>query len=107
MDLANVVHIGELLTIYESLLAERPRECMRLYYHEDWTLAEIAAELGISRQAVHDNLQRAVRELSHWEEMLHIEQAGRRRREAAAALLARMSPAERERYAAAIAALAE
>ena len=36
------------------------------------SLGEIAEELGVSRQAVHDNLQRAMQLLNGYEEKLHL-----------------------------------
>jgi len=35
------------------------RMSLQLHHEDDMSLGEIAEELGVSRQAVHDNLQRA------------------------------------------------
>ena len=43
---------------YGDLLTNRQRECFEMRYYQDLSLGEIAAELGISRQGVHDNLSR-------------------------------------------------
>ena len=43
---------------YGALLTQRQRECFELRYYQDLSLGEIASELGISRQGVHDNLSR-------------------------------------------------
>ena len=43
---------------YGDLLTDRQRECFEMRYYQDLSLGEIAAELGISRQGVHDNLSR-------------------------------------------------
>ena len=43
---------------YGDLLTDRQRECFELRYYQDLSLGEIASELGISRQGVHDNLSR-------------------------------------------------
>lgn len=51
----------ELILLYDyygNLLTERQRECFEMRYDQDLSLGEIAAELGISRQGVHDNLSR-------------------------------------------------
>lgn len=60
-----------LLDFYGALLTERQRQCLILHHEEDMSLAEIAEELGVSRQAVHDNLQRALALLEEYESKLH------------------------------------
>lgn len=59
-----------LYDFYSSLLTGKQREFLELYYQHDLSLAEVAAESGISRQAVHDLLKRAVRTLESAEEKL-------------------------------------
>lgn len=48
-----------LLDFYGELLTDKQRECCDLHYNEDLSLGEIAEQLGISRQAVWDNIRRA------------------------------------------------
>jgi predicted DNA-binding protein YlxM (UPF0122 family) len=55
---------------YGPLLTERQRELVGLYYDQDLSLGEIAAQLGVSRQAVHDLLRRGRRALTDYEERL-------------------------------------
>ena len=62
--------IGYLLDFYGELLADRRRELMSLYYNEDYSLAEIAAEVDISRQGVRDAIKRGEEELRNFEEKL-------------------------------------
>lgn len=62
--------IGYLLDFYGELLADRRRELMSLYYNEDYSLAEIAAEVGISRQGVRDAIKRGEEELRNFEDKL-------------------------------------
>ena len=62
--------IGYLLDFYGELLGERRRELLALYYPEDYSLAEIAAEVGISRQGVRENIKRGEEELHFFEEKL-------------------------------------
>lgn len=107
MNLEDVVRIGDLLERYGGLLSERTRLCVVRYYDEDWTLAEIAAELGISRQAVHDHLQRGGEQLEQFEQVLGLLRRRDERAHAARELLAAMTPDERRRYAAQVQALAE
>ena len=49
--------ISLLLDFYGSLLTDRQRECYALHHEDDMSLGEIAEELSISRQAVHDNIE--------------------------------------------------
>ena len=44
---------------YGDLLTPRQRECFELRYNQDLSYGEIGEELGISRQGVHENLNRA------------------------------------------------
>lgn len=60
---------------YGPLLTERQRQLVGLYYDQDLSLGEIAAQVGVSRQAVHDLLRRAARALETYEEQLGL--AGR------------------------------
>lgn len=57
-----------LLDFYGELLTEKQRECYDLHYNEDLSLAEIAEQSGISRQAVWDNIRRAESALQIYEE---------------------------------------
>ena len=57
-----------LLDFYGELLTEKQRECYDLHYNEDLSLAEIAEQSGISRQAVWDNIRRAEAALRDIEE---------------------------------------
>ena len=60
----------ELVLLYDyygDLLTDRQRECFEMRYYQDLSLGEIAAELGISRQGVHDNLSRTEQLLQNME----------------------------------------
>jgi len=48
-----------LFDYYGDMLTDRQRMCLDLRYNQDLSLAEIADELGVSRQGVHDNIIRA------------------------------------------------
>jgi hypothetical protein len=62
--------IGVLDDLYGPLLTERQRQMLRLYYGEDLSLGEVAERAGISRQAVHDLLRRAIMSLEGYETRL-------------------------------------
>ena len=57
-----------LFDYYGNLLTDRQRMCFDLRHNQDLSLAEIAEELGVSRQGVHDNLTRAEALLRNMEE---------------------------------------
>lgn len=65
-----LVRSGLLYDFYGGLLTDKQRKTMELYYLENWSLAEIAAEEGVSRQAVHDLLQRSERIIENYEKKL-------------------------------------
>ena len=54
----DTLEIVLLYDYYGDLLTDRQKECFEMRYYQDLSLGEIAAELGISRQGVHDNLNR-------------------------------------------------
>ena len=54
----DTLEIVLLYDYYGDLLTDRQKECFEMRYYQDLSLGEIAAELGISRQGVHDNLSR-------------------------------------------------
>ena len=57
-----------LFDYYGELLTDRQRMCFDLRHNQDLSLAEIAEELNVSRQGVHDNLSRAEALLMNMEE---------------------------------------
>ena len=57
-----------LFDYYGELLTDRQRMCFDLRQNQDLSLAEIAQELNVSRQGVHDNLSRAEALLINMEE---------------------------------------
>lgn len=64
--------VNLLMDCYEMLLTDKQKEYLMLYYDEDLSLAEIAEDLGVSRNAVYDNLKRAVALLEEYEGKLHL-----------------------------------
>ena len=57
-----------LFDYYGELLTDRQRMCFDLRHNQDLSLAEIAEELNVSRQGVHENLSRAEALLMNMEE---------------------------------------
>ena len=62
--------IGYLLDFYGDILPDRKREVLDYYYNDDLSLAEIAEEIGISRQGVRDIIKKAEDQLLFYEEKL-------------------------------------
>ena len=55
---------------YGAFLTKRQQEVVELYHEENYTLAEIGDEFGISRQGVHDALKNAEAQLDSYEAKL-------------------------------------
>lgn len=64
------LNVGYLLDFYGELLSDRKRSILEMYYNEDYSLAEIAAEVGISRQGVRNTIKKSEAELFFYEEKL-------------------------------------
>lgn len=70
MNIDDITRQSLLYDFYGALLTDRQREVMELYHEENYSLAEIADEFGISRQGVHDALHKAEKSLEGYEEKL-------------------------------------
>jgi predicted DNA-binding protein YlxM (UPF0122 family) len=84
-----------LFDFYAPLLTGRQANVWDRHYHEDLSLAEIAAEEGVSRQAVFDLLQRTEKILLDYEARLGLVERFQREKErltAVAQLLAAVQP---------------
>ena len=64
--------VSDLLEEYAAVLSERHRTLLDYYYNQDLSLAEIAAEVGISRQGVRDGIKKAEEELYFLENGLRL-----------------------------------
>ena len=64
------VEIGTLCAFYGGLLTQRQQDALRLHYEEDLSLGEIAEELGVSRQNVHELITRSAQKLRRYEDAL-------------------------------------
>lgn len=68
--MAKDMKVAFLLDFYGDLLTEKQRDSLEFYYNDDLSLGEIAANLGISRQGVRDNIKRAEAVLFEMEDKL-------------------------------------
>jgi len=64
------VEIGTLCAFYGGLLTQKQLDALRFHYEEDLSLGEIADELGVSRQNVHELITRSVQKLRKYEAAL-------------------------------------
>lgn len=63
-------HICMLVDIYGDLLTIKQKEIMHDYYFEDFSLSEIAERLNITKQAVKDSIDKALKSLVKFENVL-------------------------------------
>jgi len=59
--------INMLFDFYEPLLTDKQRMFLKYYFHDDYSLGEIASEFSISRQAVYEHIKRAEEMLENYE----------------------------------------
>ena len=79
--------VSYLLDFYGDVLTEKQRDVMVQYYNDDYSLAEIAENFGITRQGVRDAIKRGEATLLELEEKIGFA-GGLRLNNAAAAHLA-------------------
>jgi len=73
--------INLLFDFYEQLLTEKQQTFCKHYFHDDYSLGEIAAEFQISRQAVYEHIKRAEAVLEEYEAKLQLLAKHERRRQ--------------------------
>ncbi|MCQ2457552.1 MAG: helix-turn-helix domain-containing protein [Clostridia bacterium] len=78
VDLRRKVDLAWLAAFYGGMLTENQRRVLTLHCEEDLSLGEIADEVGISRQAVHETLNRAAEKLTVMEASLGVAERFRR-----------------------------
>ena len=61
------IRIKELMDVYPGLLTEKERYILKLFVKPNMTGASIARKLNVSRQAVHDHIQRALERMENCE----------------------------------------
>ncbi|RCW70744.1 putative DNA-binding protein [Saliterribacillus persicus] len=70
--LEKTTRINFLYDFYQSLLTDKQRNYMEMYYLEDLSLGEIAETFEVSRQAVYDNIHRTEKMLEDYEAKLEL-----------------------------------
>ena len=70
LRLEKAIGMALLSDFYGALLTEKQRQALRLFYEEDYSLSEIAAECSCSRQAAQDIIKRSEALLLEYEQKL-------------------------------------
>ena len=70
--MAKDLNVTVLLDAYGQLLTDKQHDAIDLYYNEDFSLAEIAEEIGISRQGVLASIKQGEGHLNEYEEKLGV-----------------------------------
>ena len=68
--MAKDLGMAVLMDFYGGMLTDKRYDVLDMYYNQDMSLAEIAAELDISRQGVRDSIKHGERRLTELEEKL-------------------------------------
>ena len=74
--------IATLRSYYGALLTKKQNDMLRMHYDEDLSLAEIAEEFGVSRQAVADSIAKGEKALREYDQKLDLINKDRRISEA-------------------------
>ncbi len=80
--LKHSVQLSTLCACYGGLLTPKQRQALLLHCDEDLTLAEIAEEMQVSRQSVHELITRSEQKLRRYEAALKLAQQGQETRKA-------------------------
>ncbi len=70
IELHDFVYIGKLLSTYGGLLSADRQKIMTDYFEYNMTLAEIAKQRNVSRQAVLDAIDKSCNKLKEYENVL-------------------------------------
>ena len=85
------VEISILCEIYGNLLTDKQYKLLDDYYNKDYSLSEIADNMGITRQAVRDNLKKGENKLFELEEKLGIMKRTRKQEQKIGKILSKLS----------------
>lgn len=70
MDIAKTDYYNNLYAVYRDLLTDKQQDVFELYFVDNLSLAEIAEDQHITRQAVKCCLDSAIQALDHYENAL-------------------------------------
>ncbi len=80
-DLVKTLRMNYLFDFYQSLLTNKQRNYLELFYLEDYSLSEIADTFSDSRQAVYENIRITGDLVEEYEKKLELYQKFEQRRE--------------------------
>lgn len=83
---------------YGNLLKDNQAEIIELYYNLDYSLSEIAEEMNITRQGVHDALKKAEKTLTEYEQKINLYEKYIKYSEAATNIIKLSSEIDDEKY---------
>jgi len=73
------VRIKELMEVHSGLLTDREKRILTLYSDPNLSGALIARRLNVSRQAIHDHVNRALAKMENCESKMHLLVARKKR----------------------------
>ncbi|MDT0706417.1 putative DNA-binding protein [Staphylococcus haemolyticus] len=79
-DLVKTLRMNYLFDFYQTLLTEKQRNYLELFYLRDYSLSEIAETFDVSRQAVYDNIRRTGDLVEDYESKLNLYEKFEQRR---------------------------
>ncbi|MGI6781698.1 MAG: YlxM family DNA-binding protein [Acholeplasmataceae bacterium] len=74
MELVKLEKLNRLFSHYQNLLTDKQKDYFKMYYHNDYSLSEIAEIMDVSRNAVYDQLRRVELKLYEYETKLKLEE---------------------------------
>jgi len=89
--LAKTNRINLLFDFYGPLLTEKQRMFLTYYFHDDYSLGEIAEQYAVSRQAIYEHIKRAENVLEAYEGKLQLLAKHERRHQLAAGIRHKLS----------------
>jgi predicted DNA-binding protein YlxM (UPF0122 family) len=72
MTINDNIEVIKLIDTYGKLLTDKQYEIITDYYFDNLSLAEIGDNLSITRQAVSDSINKTIKSLKHYEDLLGI-----------------------------------